>query len=62
MVQPLFLRAAYEDLADRIILVSSDIALLSTIKKTREKGKTVEYIGFSHQASLALIAKRRKSW
>src|SRR5712691_9600651 len=53
--------AAYENLADRIILVSSDTDLLPAIKKAQEKGKIVEYIGFSHQASLALIAKCRKS-
>lgn len=53
--------AAYENLADRIILVSSDTDLLPAIKKAQEKGKIVEYIGFSHQASLALIAKCKKS-
>lgn len=53
--------AAYEDLADRIILVSSDTDLLPAIKKAQEKGKVVEYVGFSHQPSLALIAKCRKS-
>lgn len=53
--------AAYEDLADRIILVSSDTDLLPAIKKAQEKGKTVEYIGFSHRPSLALIAKCSKS-
>jgi len=53
--------AAYENLADRIILVSSDTDLLPAIKKAQEKGKVVDYIGFSHQASLALIAKCSKS-
>jgi uncharacterized LabA/DUF88 family protein len=53
--------AAYEDLADRIILVSSDTDLLPAIKKAQEKGKVVEYVGFSHQPSLALIAKCSKS-
>jgi uncharacterized LabA/DUF88 family protein len=53
--------AAYEDLADRIILVSSDTDLLLAIKKAQEKGRIVEYIGFSHQPSLALVAKCRKS-
>lgn len=48
--------AAYENLCDRIILVSSDTDLLPAIKKAREKGKIVEYIGFSHQPSLAMIA------
>ena len=53
--------AAYEDVADRIILVSSDTDLLPAIKKAQEWGKSVEYIGFSHQPSLALIARCTKS-
>lgn len=48
--------ATYEDLCDRIILVSSDTDLLPAIKKAREKGKVVEYVGFSHQPSLAMVA------
>jgi uncharacterized LabA/DUF88 family protein len=48
--------ATYENLCDRIILVSSDTDLLSAIKKAREKGKIVEYIGFSHKVSVALVA------
>lgn len=53
--------AAYEDQAGRIILVSSDIDLLPAIKKAQEKDKVVEYVGFSHQPSLALVAKCSKS-
>jgi uncharacterized LabA/DUF88 family protein len=53
--------AAYEDLADRIILVSSDTDLLPAIKKAQEKGKAVEYVGFSHKPSVALVAKCAKS-
>ena len=53
--------AAYENLADRIILVSSDTDLLPAIKKAQEKGKTVEYIGFSHRPSVALVARCKKS-
>lgn len=53
--------ATYEDLCDRIILVSSDTDLLPAIKKAREKGKIVEYIGFSHQPSLAMIANCSES-
>jgi uncharacterized LabA/DUF88 family protein len=53
--------AAYENVADRILLVSSDTDLLPAIRKAQEKGKVVEYIGFSHQPSLALIAKCKKS-
>ena len=51
----------YEDLADHIILVSSDTDLLPAIKKAKEKGKTVEYIGFSHQPSVAMVANCSKS-
>ena len=46
--------AAYENLADRIILVSSDTDLIPAIAKAQEKGKIVEYIGFSHKISLAM--------
>ena len=53
--------ATYEDLCDHIILISSDTDLLPAIKKAREKGKTVEYIGFSHQASLAMVANCSES-
>ncbi|MBI2338114.1 NYN domain-containing protein [Candidatus Daviesbacteria bacterium] len=53
--------ATYEDLCDHIILVSSDTDLLPAVKKAREKGKTVEYIGFSHQPSLAMVANCSES-
>ncbi len=46
---------AYEDLYDRLILVSSDTDLLPAIQVAREKGKEVEYVGFSHAPSYALI-------
>jgi uncharacterized LabA/DUF88 family protein len=48
--------ATYEDLCDHIILLSSDTDLLPAIKKAQEKGKTIEYIGFSHQPSHAMKA------
>lgn len=48
--------AAYENIADRIILVSSDTDLAPAIKKAREKGKIVEYIGFSHKPSVAMVS------
>ena len=48
--------AVYENLADRIILVSSDTDLLPAVKKAKEKGKSVEYIGFSHKPSVAMVA------
>lgn len=47
--------ATYENLCDLIILVSSDTDLLPAIKKAKEKGKIMEYVGFSHQRSYALI-------
>jgi len=53
--------ATYEKQCDRIILVSSDTDLLPAIKKAKEKGVTVEYIGFSHQPSLAMIANCNES-
>lgn len=53
--------ATYEDLCDHIILISSDTDLLPAVKKAKEKGKTVEYIGFSHQPSIAMIANCSKS-
>lgn len=45
----------YENICDRIILVSSDTDLLPAIKKAREKGKVIEYVGFSHKRSYAMI-------
>ena len=53
--------ATYENLCDRIILVSSDTDLLPAVKKAREKGKIVEYIGFSHKPSLAMVANCSES-
>lgn len=48
--------AAYEDSCDRIILVSSDTDLAPAIKKAREKEKIVEYVGFSHKPSVAMVS------
>lgn len=53
--------ATYENLCEHIILVSSDTDLLPAIKKAKEKGKTVEYVGFSHQPSVAMVANCTKS-
>jgi uncharacterized protein (TIGR00288 family) len=47
--------AAYENSCDKIILVSSDTDLEPAIKKSREKGKIVEYLGFSHKPSVAMV-------
>jgi len=53
--------ATYENLCDRIIIISSDTDLLPAIIKAREKGKIVEYIGFSHAPSLAMVANCNES-
>jgi uncharacterized LabA/DUF88 family protein len=53
--------AAYEDLCDRIILISSDTDLLPAIKKAQQKGKIVEYIGFSHMPSVAMVSRCKES-
>lgn len=53
--------AAYENVCDRIILISSDTDLLPAIKKAREKGKIVEYVGFSHMPSVAMVANCTQS-
>jgi len=53
--------AVYENKADHLILVSSDTDLLPAVKKAKQKGKTVEYIGFSHNPSLAMIANCTES-
>ncbi len=50
------MEAAYEDLCDRIILVSSDTDLAPAIAKARSKGKIVEYVGFSHKPSVAMVS------
>jgi uncharacterized LabA/DUF88 family protein len=53
--------AAYENLCERIYLVSSDTDLIPAIHKAQEKGKTVVYVGFSHQVSKALVANCRET-
>lgn len=55
------LAASYEDLCDRIVLVSSDTDLLPAILKAKEKRKQVEYIGFSHKPSVAMVATCSRS-
>ena len=53
--------ATYENLCDRIILVSSDTDLLPAVLKAKTKGKLVEYVGFSHKPSVAMVANCSKS-
>ena len=45
---------AYDNSYDTAILLSSDTDLLPAIKKVRELGKAVEYIGFAHRPTIAL--------
>ena len=47
---------AYENLYDTAILISSDTDLIPAIDKVRSMKKKIEYIGFSHKPSYALIA------
>lgn len=47
---------AYENSAEHIILISSDTDLAPAIKKAKEKGKSVEYVGFSHNPSVAMVS------
>lgn len=53
--------ATYEKLCDHIVLISSDTDLLPAIKKARHKGLIIEYIGFAHKPSLAMVANCSKS-
>lgn len=46
---------AYEDKYDTAVLVSSDTDLLPVIGKARNLSKQVEYIGFGHKPSFALL-------
>ena len=47
--------AAYENLCDRILIVSSDTDLEPAIEKVKIKGKIIEYVGFSHKASMIMV-------
>ena len=53
--------ASYENLSDRLYLVSSDTDLIPAIAKAQEKGKTVIYVAFSHQVSKALVSACRET-
>jgi len=53
--------AVYENVADRIILISSDTDLIPAVTKAQEKGKIVEYVGFSHKISLAMARSCREA-
>lgn len=45
---------AYENLYDTAVIVSSDTDLIPAMSKAKSLGKSVEYIGFSHQISLGM--------
>lgn len=45
---------AYENHYDTAFLISSDTDLIPAIRKVRDLGKKVEYIGFEHRPSSAL--------
>lgn len=46
---------AYENLYDTALLLSSDTDLIPAIQKIKSLGKKLQYIGFKHAASIALI-------
>ncbi|NCU42029.1 MAG: NYN domain-containing protein [Candidatus Moranbacteria bacterium] len=52
---------AYENLYDTAIVVSSDTDLIPALEKVKSLGKNVEYIGFSHKPSIALVSVATKS-
>lgn len=52
---------AYENLYDDAIVISSDTDLLPAIQKAKQLGKSVEYVGFGHQPSLALVSAASRS-
>lgn len=52
---------AYEDLWETVIILSSDTDLIPAIQKIKQLKKTVEYVGFSHKPSLAMIANASNS-
>lgn len=49
------LTTAYEKLAQKIILVSSDTDLIPAIKRAINRGVVVEYVGFAHKPSTAMM-------
>lgn len=46
---------AYEDIYDSALLISSDTDLIPAVRKVRNKGKKLEYVGFGHRPSHGLI-------
>lgn len=52
---------AYENLYDTCYLVSSDSDLVPAIKKARDLGKQIVYVGFKHQVSYSLLQNASQS-
>lgn len=52
---------AYEKQYDEAIVVSSDTDLLPAVAKAMAKGRVVQYVGFSHQPSMAMVSKCSRS-
>ena len=52
---------AFENKYDCVCLVSSDTDLLPVVKKIKQMGKIIEYIGFSHKPSFGLIKHASES-
>jgi len=48
-------RLAIENQYDKAVILSSDSDLLPAVRMVQTKGKEIEYIGFSHNTSMALI-------
>lgn len=49
------LTAAYENTVDKFVIVTSDTDLIPAIRQVKRLHKSVEYVGFSHKPSIALI-------
>ena len=47
--------AAFKEPYERIILVSSDTDLIPAIEQAKVEGKHIEYVGFAHKPSFALV-------
>jgi uncharacterized LabA/DUF88 family protein len=48
--------AAYENICDQIVIVSSDTDLIPAIKKAKQKNIKIIYIGFSTKPSVAMVS------
>lgn len=52
---------AYENLYDDAIVISSDTDLIPAMQKVKELDKNIEYVGFGHQPTLALLTVATRS-